>query len=421
MDFTCPKCQAQVTRIPEPPIRAGTEWNCPSCKATVTIPLYCTQCDPPSKAKKRFLDTPAGFVPGQPQRCPAGHLFVAKISLNQTHDKLKLLGTEVGQYHQDMRVAALEVALKRSVGGGFCQGAVLDWIRRALLGGKYAHINLENRLGEKSNPSVMHQMRQDKRVANAQVNIVSSQLNAIPNLVATAQNIQQAGLDDAREKYDIAYQRIQQSSAAIEKKNAAIKNITQQLKAAEAEAKSTFKKRMDQIGDLDGRPALKQYWNSYAKVMDEFLAADRSARQKTGASAHGFGSLKPVKSLNAKEWMGGVAEFARLILLDSEFGPNRAAYVGVSATSGAGHAIAVHRLNTGDKFHLFDPNFGVYELTRPKVRDAMVYLFTVHYPNSLAGGNDDHPYEVNGKVWGEYSIFESAVPAAQSVTVNQLS
>jgi hypothetical protein len=51
--------------------------------------------------------------------------------------------------------------------------------------------------------------------------------------------------------------------------------------------------------------------------------------------------------------------------------------------------------------HLFDPNFGVYALTGSKVRDAMVYLFTIHYPNSIGGGHDD---ERDGKAWGEYAI-----------------
>lgn len=47
----------------------------------------------------------------------------------------------------------------------------------------------------------------------------------------------------------------------------------------------------------------------------------------------------------------------------------------------------------------------------------MIYLFTIHYPNSSAGGNDDHAYEKDGKAWGEYAIFESTQPAAQGVKV----
>jgi hypothetical protein len=176
--------------------------------------------------------------------------------------------------------------------------------------------------------------------------------------------------------------------------------------------------RVRRLEALGGRPALEHFWKGYAKSMDEQREAERSAREKTTESTHGFGKLQVGKSLNAREWPGGIADFAKTILLDPAFLPNRAAFVGVGVPGGGtGHAIAIQRRNTGNEFYLFDPNFGVYALTGSKVRDAMVYLFTIHYPNSTGGGNDDHAYEKDGKAWGEYAIFESAQPAAQGVKV----
>jgi len=340
---------------------------------------------------------------------------VVKTTVSETHDKLKSLGTELGQYHQNIRAEAIGVS------GGFCQGAALDWIRRALLGGKYTHVNVENQSDDKNNPTVLHQMRQDRRLVKAQVAITNSQLNAIPNMVKSAGEIKDQGIEAAYNKYRSLYQTIAASDVDEHKQRAMIAQIEKEYKAAKAEAETIHNKRIDQLAALDGRPALQHYWKSYAKVMDEYLAADRLARNKKGASAHAFGSLKPVKSLNSKEWPGGISEFTRTILLDGEFKANRAAYVGVSSPNGGqGHTIALHRLNTGNKFHLFDPNFGVYELVGSKVVEAMVYLFTTHYPNSIGGGNDDHPYQVNGKAWGEYAIFESALPTPKAVTVDPI-
>jgi hypothetical protein len=97
MNVTCPNCKNKFPGLAEPPFRAGTRWNCPKCNTTVTIPLYCPTCDPPAKLDKQFLPTPEGFLGGTTQQCLKGHKFVVKISLIETHERLRLFGGELGK------------------------------------------------------------------------------------------------------------------------------------------------------------------------------------------------------------------------------------------------------------------------------------------------------------------------------------
>jgi hypothetical protein len=285
-----------------------------------------------------------------------------------------------------------------------------------MLCGKYEYVNAETQLGDKSNPRVVQQMRQDKRVAQAHVMVVGSRQNAIPNLLTKVGEAKTQEYEKAWTRYESSHQSIAASGADDSVKRAKLDAIKKQYDADKVAANKKSDERVQKLNDLDGRPALQHFWTDYAKDMDEQRAAERKKKE---ASTHGFGRLKLVKSLNTREWPGGIADFAQKILNDPEFKPNRAAFVGVASPGGGkGHAIALQRLNVGDKFYLFDPNFGVYELFGTnKVRDAMVYLFTIHYPNSIAGGNDDRLYEKNGKAWGEYAVFESTQPAAQGVKV----
>jgi hypothetical protein len=151
--------------------------------------------------------------------------------------------------------------------------------------------------------------------------------------------------------------------------------------------------------------------------MDAYLARERSARGKAGASAAQFSDLKISRSVDTSLYTG-LDVFIDTLLGDGEFKTNRAAYVGVSppAEGATGHAIGIFRQGTG-KYHLFDPNIGTYELDSAGVREAFIYIFRKAYPNMGSGDtSDNHAYEVGGKIRGGYTIFESTLKSTPSVT-----
>jgi hypothetical protein len=238
------------------------------------------------------------------------------------------------------------------VSGGFCEGAALDWIRRAVLCGKYTYVNAEKQLSEKSNPTVMHQMCQDKRVAQAHAMVVGSRQNAIPNLFKKVGEAKTQEYEKAWTRYESSQQSIAASGADHSVMNAQLAAAKKQYEADKVAANKKCDERAQKLNDLDGFPALQHFWTDYAKDMDEQRAAERKKKQ---ASTHGFGKLKLVKSLNTREWPEGIVGFVKTILNDDAFVPNRAAFVGVAAPGGTkGHSIALLRLNTGNKYHLFE-------------------------------------------------------------------
>lgn len=65
---------------------------------------------------------------------------------------------------------------------------------------------------------------------------------------------------------------------------------------------------------------------------------------------------------------------------------------------------------------MFEPNFGTFDYSVDNLRWAFEFLFLEAYPNLEDGTRDRKHYQQNGKVCGEYVIYEGL--AAHSVTVN---
>jgi hypothetical protein len=115
--------------------------------------------------------------------------------------------------------------------------------------------------------------------------------------------------------------------------------------------------------------------------------------------------------------MNGLDQLIEEVLNHPDFKSDCCVHMGINPPSGrTGHAVALHRQSTGGKYHLFDPNFGVYELTRDKTKEAFLFIFRTAYPNWAGGGTqDDQAYEMNGQTKGSYAIFRGNRVSAPAV------
>lgn len=415
MEYVCPnpQCKAAWTWT-ETFYRGGTPFQCDSCKSTSTIPLYCPKCCPPQMDKKKYLQTPSGFLGGESYVCPSKHRFTVPVLIGEVHSRLGEWGNEIGQYHQSDRIKTLPgQQLKSLVSGGYCAGVALDWIRRALLGGKLNYTDGKVRQDVRAAIAWTQQTPEKK---NAFLQTKYSTLKAGLNQKVQA-DMKQANLDieEVTKKANLLFEKIgqatdlspQQRKAAYEKAQAAYDKAVSAIRA-EGDAKE--EKYTAAVNTWRSKPVMERFWPEYGGVMDEYLAKDRLKRGKTGPSKRGFSDLTIVKSVNTTEF-GGVAALIDALICEPEFKGNRAAYFGINPplADATGHAIAILRQNTGGSYHLFDPNFGTYELTAQKLREAVVYIFKKAYPNIPSGNNSDNQaYEIGGKVKGEYTIFEGA-------------
>lgn len=414
MKYVCPNPQCKSTWTwTESYYCGGTPFQCDSCKSTSTIPLYCPTCCPATMNEKKYLQTPSGFLGGELFVCPSKHKFTVPVLIDEIHSRLGSWGNEIGQYHQSERIKTLPgQKLKETVSGGYCAGVALDWIRRALLGGKLNYTD--------------GKVRQDVRAAIAWTQQTSAKKNAFLEAKSSALNTSrdqkiQADLDQANldiktvgDKVDQLFKKIGESDLSPQEKQAAY----EKAQAAYDKAVKTIKderiakegKYIAAVKAWHDKPVMELFWAEYGRVMDQYLANDRIKRGKTGPSARQFSDLTVVKSVDSKEF-GGVASLIDALISEPEFKGNRAAYFGISPPldGATGHAIAILRQNTGGSYHLFDPNFGTYEFTAAKLREAVVYIFKKAYPNIPSGNNSDNKaYEIGGKVEGGYTIFEGA-------------
>src|ERR1017187_7657099 len=139
MNYTCPNPECKSGwNLGENVYLGGTLFNCGECKKVTTIPLYCPHCYPKSVPVKKYLETPSGFLGGESYTCGTCRKpFTVPVFTFEIHERLKSMGTELGQYHQSARIETLpNQRLKGIVSGGYCAGVVYDWVRRILLGGK---------------------------------------------------------------------------------------------------------------------------------------------------------------------------------------------------------------------------------------------------------------------------------------------
>ena len=152
------------------------------------------------------------------------------------------------------------------------------------------------------------------------------------------------------------------------------------------------------------------FWAEFAKRMDTAL--------NTGA--HSFQSLSVDKAYSKQDVYGppnGVVALVNRVVDHRKLQAGCGAVLVVCPPNNAvGHAVAIHKLNTG-RFHLFDPNFGVYEFDDFNVRKAVLFLFLQVYPELMDGNRraqDSQTYQVNGQVGGTFMIYRPpGVPAPE--------
>ena len=107
------------------------------------------------------------------------------------------------------------------------------------------------------------------------------------------------------------------------------------------------------------------------------------------------------------------------MLNDKEFSVGRASdlhFKDPDSIATSGHAVAVKHVSPG-LFHLFDPNFGVWELDGSGLRKAVTFIFVTAYPNYFPGGADCHAYQTENGVKGGYTIFRRKVEEEVKTTI----
>jgi hypothetical protein len=192
--------------------------------------------------------------------------------------------------------------------------------------------------------------------------------------------------------------------------NAKMATVNAALEAKRRQISAAMDERIKAIEEertaWHSKSTIDKFWDEFASTMDGALL--KLKENKANPVKRKFTDLTIVKSVSTKGF-AGVGALIDALLRESQFQGNRAAYLGISPPleGVSGHAIAILHENQADYYHLFDPNFGTYKLETNKLREAVVYIFKDAYPNVPTGNSSDNKaYEINGKVEGEYTIFE---------------
>ena len=419
-EWTCVKCKSgrKVTSDKAP---YGTRAEC-KC-GTVTVPLKCVKCntglslggntESPGKA--------SDFLGGRKIQCVCGHVFTVPVSEIELRERVTMLGgTEVGEgkgrFNQAERAEPLPTELKETVKGGYCEGMCLDWIRRVVQGGGPTYqvspfdASKQPRTREQI---VARETSQTQRGATAWVTRYKGPKDQFlqksqSDYEAELKPVQEAK-EEAKKNYDALFdayekKREQYNKCKFASEQTSLKPEIDEAKRSADEASAKNKALAAQVNKIINarneevkKTELERFWTSYAELMDEFVAKQRSL-EKREASKRAFSSLTIAASVPSTEY-ASVPLGVYSLLSNPQFTATRAACLGFSKyTEKSGHAVAVHRLNTGDKYHLFDPNLGTFEFGDSGLQEALGVIFSSYYEGYTT---------VGGKAKSDYSIFFS--------------
>jgi hypothetical protein len=327
------------------------------------------------------------------------HAEVETMKYREVRETLRGLGTEVGKYSQAKRIEANET-LKNRVSSGMCAGAALDWLRSVLLGGDAgkgpsdkgsmaAHIVQLNSTQQifynkrKADLTKLHDAQRDE--CNKDITELGVKLQSTLNNALTRPGMTQALYDRLQDRATDLY------NAEVER------------------TKTYYLSKMGQINSrLQTASLHQQFWVEFGKIVDNKLNMNAYSRLTVGACSSSTVYGPP----------NGLLTFLNKVLTHDALQAGCGAAMGIAPPGkGAGHAVAVHRLNTGD-FHFFDPNFGIYKLTARDLFRAILFLFLKAYPH-MEGGNeaDNQDYEVTGKVECDFLIYKAPGASPPSVKV----
>ncbi len=317
----------------------------------------------------------------------------------EVRETLRGLGQEVGKYSQSKRIDANKT-LKNRLSSGMCAGAALDWLRSVLLGGDAAkgpsdtgsmaaHIVQLNSTQQifynkrKADLTKLHDSQRDE--CNKDIAELGVKLQTTLNNALTRPGMTQA-----------LYDRLQ--DRAMDLYNDEVERT-----------KAYYQSKMGQINSrLQTSSLHQQFWVEFGKIVDGKLNMNAYSRLTVGACSSSTIYGPP----------NGLLTFLNTVLTHHALQAGSGAVMGIAPPgAGAGHAVAVHRLNTGD-FHFFDPNFGIYKLTARDVLRAILFLFLKAYPH-MEGGNkaDNQDYEVNGRVECDFLIYRAPGASPPSVKI----
>jgi len=247
-------------------------------------------------------------------------------------DLLKGFGSAVGEFSQGEFRTRYAVPVGRSpidksnyraqgLGGGYCAGVCLDWIRRVLL----------------SRPE------RDERYLTYQY----------------------ANLKSGRRTFDSKdTKRSTEASAARSRQNVQV-----QADAYALSNSLNWYKESETVSHLDPTEFKKE-----TARMDVFFDKSRKEAGREASSKH-FSQLELVESkmstyASASQWMNE--------LFGSLIAGGCVSYLGFNSGT-TGHAVAVwqrkHSPDDQGSFYLFDPNFGVYSYSKAGLRNAIKVLF----------------------------------------------
>jgi hypothetical protein len=303
----------------------------------------------------------------------------------QIRDALKKVGNPVGAEFSQRKGTSL--APLKKVDQGMCKGLTLDWIRRVLTGGKGASagnpfvLDDSNAAKGIASTNAAKNLNQYKKGAYFQLTTNKNSMDAFYVYIKKVQN------DQFYEKQEQVNQYIQGlADTAVDQNDYDAKVLA--IKAAFDKWQTYTHKP-----SVTAENRLKMFWQDYC-----------SSSNIGKHQSHRLSNLTVVASSTTKKYIGGLVEFLPIAI--KAVGENQAASVGISPPimNESGHAIGIHRLNTG-KYHLFEPNFGVYDMTQAGLFKALLFLFAKAYPDSEGIEGDGHAYQVNGVVEGDYVIF----------------
>jgi Yersinia/Haemophilus virulence surface antigen len=312
---------------------------------------------------------------------------------------LQKLGREVRQYSQADRINANQ-ALKQRVSQGMCAGAVLDWIQMLLCGGSEARKNTPSDLGAMvaallqapSQRDAFYDTRKQnlKTAFDQEGNAMNAELEALNKRALKAME----GLNAQRGISQVVYDQT-------------VTRIEELMEKQQIQIKAQHQSKKDQINAALKTESLHlQFWKDFGQTMDSKFKTQAYSKLTIAAGSSSTTYGPP----------NGLLQFVNKVLTQQAMQAGCAASLGIGPVSaGAGHAVGVHLLNSGN-YMFFDPNFGVYVMEYDNLRRAILFLFLKAYPQ-LEGGNprDNQPYEVNGKVSGDFVIYKGPAVTAPSV------
>lgn len=279
----------------------------------------------------------------------------SKDTYEQTKNKLKTFGTEIGSFNQgtfrkDLAFPVIANIGDASLEGGYCNGVLLDWVRRVLL-------------------------------------------------------------SEANRDQGQAY--LTFHSGALTEGKGAGKRTHKELQGRASQIVQRMGQAWYHSGDMnwvgeEGKPTSisPEEWKKTVSAIDQEFEKQRKEAARKESRKH-FGRLVLVESRkttypDANQWMG--------TLLNVAFRPGHCTCVGFNVIGQAGHSVAIWQRRTSkeanDSFYFFDPNYGVYACNilpgKRGLKTALQYLFwkdakdTPKYANCASAKDQVMSYMIFG-------------------------